>query len=378
MKKIDRYILSKIKKQLNPNKVVVIYGSRQVGKTTLLNEIKKTLKKKTLFVSGEDRATQEWLSSRSIAVLKKHIDEYQILIIDEAQHIDQIGLNLKLIVDHIPNIRVIATGSSSFELANQIGEPLVGRKWQFEMFPIAQIELKKYEDYSLTIQNLPERLIFGSYPEVITTSNLDEKKQLLNSIIDHYLFKDMLVLAELKKSQKIIDILKLLAFQIGQEVSISELANNLNINFATVERYLDLLTKVFVIIRINGFSKNLRKEVTKNSRYYFYDNGIRNALINNFNDLKTRNDVGQLWENYIILERIKKRKYTQIFANQYFWRTYDQKEIDLVEERGGQLYGYECKWSALKVPKPPKEWLKTYKNAKYQVINKDNYLKFIT
>jgi len=376
MQKIDIYILSKIKKELISNKVVVIYGARQVGKTTLLNEIRKTLTGKILFVSGEDRFVQEWLASRSIVILKRHIGDHQILIIDEAQNIDQIGLNLKLIVDHIPGIKVIATSSSSFELANQVGEPLVGRKRQFELFPIAQIELKKYESYTLTIQNLPERLIFGGYPEIITTSDLDKKKQLLNSIVDHYLFKDILVLEKIKKSQKLIDLLKLLAFLIGQEVSISELANNLNINFATVERYLDLLTKVFVIIRVNGFSRNLRKEIVKNSRYYFYDNGIRNALINNFNDLNTRNDVGQLWENYIILERLKKRKYTQIFANQYFWRTYDQKEIDLVEERSGKLYGYECKWS--KNPKPPKEWLKTYKNAKYQIINRDNYLKFIT
>jgi len=201
--------------------------------------------------------------------------------------------------------------------------------------------------------------------------------QLLNSIVDSYLFKDLLMLKGLKKSQKLIDLLKLLAFQIGKEVSISELANSLNINFATVEHYLDLLTKIFVIIRVDGFSRNLRKEITKNSRYYFYDNGIRNAVINNFNDLKTRDDIGQLWDNYIIVERLKKRTYTQIFANQYFWRTYDQKEIDLVEERDGKLFGYEIKWSADKTPKAPKVWLETYNNASYEVINQDNYLDFI-
>ena len=373
---IKRYILSKIKQDLVPGKVVVIYGPRQTGKTTLLNEIKSALKEKMLFVSGEDRFVQEWLSSRSIAILKKHIGDYKILIIDEAQHINQVGLNLKLIVDHVENVKIIATGSSSFELANQIGEPLVGRKWQFDLFPIAQIELKEQEDYLSTKENLSERLIFGSYPEVITTISLDRKKQLLNSIVDNYLFKDILALKELKKPQKLIALLKLLAFQIGKEVSVSELANNLNVNFSTVERYLDLLTKIFIIIRVDGFSRNLRKEITKNSRYYFYDNGIRNALINNFNDLQTRNDVGQLWENYIVLERLKKRTYTQIFASQYFWRTYDQKEIDLVEEREGKLFGYEIKWGDKKI-KEPKIWRETYPNAEYEVINQENYLEFI-
>lgn len=374
--KIKRYILPKIKQDLTSDKVIVIYGPRQVGKTTLLSELKNNFKEKTLFMSGEDRFVQEWLSSRSIAILKKNIGDYKILVIDEAQHIDQIGLNLKLIVDHLENVKVIATGSSSFELANQIGEPLVGRKWQFDLFPIAQIELKEREDYLSTKENLPERLIFGSYPEVITTINLNKKKQLLNSIVDNYLFKDILALKELKKPQKLVDLLKLLAFQIGKEVSVSELANNLNVNFSTVERYLDLLTKIFIIIRVDGFSRNLRKEITKNSRYYFYDNGIRNALISNFNDLKTRNDIGQLWENYIILERLKKRTYTQIFANQYFWRTYDQKEIDLVEEREGKLFGYEIKWGSKKV-KEPKIWRETYPNAEFKVINQENYLDFI-
>lgn len=374
--KIKRYILSKIKQDLASDKVIVIYGPRQVGKTTLLNEIKSVFKEKTLFISGEDRFIQEWMSSKSIAILKKNIGDYKILIIDEAQHIDQIGLNLKLIVDHLEDVKVIATGSSSFELANQIGEPLVGRKWQFDLFPIAQMELKEQENYLSTKENLSERLIFGSYPEIITTIDLNKKKQLLNSIVDNYLFKDILALKELKKPQKLIDLLKLLAFQIGKEVSISELANNLNVNFSTVERYLDLLTKIFIIIRVDGFSRNLRKEVIKNSRYYFYDNGIRNAIVNNFNDLKTRNDIGQLWENYIVLERFKKRIYTQIFANQYFWRTYDQKEIDLVEERDGKLFGYEIKWGNKKV-KEPKIWKETYSNAEFKVINQENYLDFI-
>ncbi|MFH1292028.1 MAG: AAA family ATPase [bacterium] len=374
---IKRYIIKDIETKLAPGKAIIIYGPRQVGKTTLIKKIQDNTKDKTLFVTGEDRFVREWLSSQSIEILKKNLDGYKTLIIDEAQHVDNIGLNLKLIIDHIKDIKIIATGSSSFELSNQVGEPLVGRKWQYELFPIAQMELKQYEDYSITKQNLPERLIYGSYPEVITTNNFKGKKDLLNSIVDNYLYKDLLLISEIKKSEKLVDLLKLLAFQVGKEVSISELANNLNINFATAERYLDLLTKVFVIIRVDGFSRNLRKEVTKNSRYYFYDNGIRNAIVNNFNDLKTRDDVGLLWENYIFIERLKKRKYTDKYANQYFWRTYDKKEIDLVEERDGKLYGYEIKWGKFK-NKIPQEWLEEYDNSKYKIINRDNYLDFIT
>ncbi len=374
---IKRLITKDIKNKLTSGKAIIIYGPRQVGKTTLIKKIKEDSKDNILFVSGEDRFVREWLSSQSIEILKKNLESYGMLIIDEAQYVNKIGLNIKLIIDHIKDIKIIATGSSSFELANQVGEPLVGRKWQYELFPIAQIELKKYEDFSTTKQNLPERLIYGSYPEIITTKSILEKKELLNSIVDNYLYKDLLLINEIRKSEKLIDLLKLLAFQIGKEVSISELSSNLNINFATTERYLDLLSKVFVIIRVDGFSRNLRKEVTKNSRYYFYDNGIRNAIINNFNNINTRDDIGSLWENYIVVERMKKRKYMNIFANQYFWRTYDKKEIDLVEERDGKLFGYEIKWGN-KIIKPPKEWLEKYDNSEYKIINRENYLDFIT
>ncbi len=374
---IKRLITEDIKNKLTSGKAIIIYGPRQVGKTTLIKKIKEKSKDKILFVSGEDRFVREWLSSQSIEILKKNLEGYKMLIIDEAQYVNKIGLNIKLIIDHIKDIKIIATGSSSFELANQVGEPLVGRKWQYELFPIAQIELKKYEDISITKQNLPERLIYGSYPEIITTKNISEKKELLNSIVDNYLYKDLLLINEIRKSEKLIDLLKLLAFQIGKEVSISELASNLNINFATTERYLDLLSKVFVIIRVDGFSRNLRKEVTKNSRFYFYDNGIRNAIVNNFNDIKTRDDIGSLWENYIVVERMKKRKYMNIFANQYFWRTYDKQEIDLVEERDGKLFGYEIKWGNKNI-KPPKDWLEKYDNSEYKIINRENYLDFIT
>ncbi len=376
---IKRYIAKSVLKYIKPNKVVVLYGPRQVGKTTFLhNEIIPYIDDKYLFLTGDDINTRKWLSSQDLNLLRQKIGSYKVLIVDEAQRVPYIGVNLKLIVDHIPDIRVIVTGSSAFDLANQIGEPLVGRKWQFEMFPLAQLELKSIENTIETEANLPMRLIFGSYPQVVTAENTEDKEKVLQSIVDYHLYKDIIEYEGIKKSQKIVDLLSLLAFQIGNNVSLNELADNLNINIRTVEKYLDLLEKTFVIKKVRGFSRNLRKEISKTNRYYFYDTGIRNAIIKNFNDLHLRNDVGQLWENYIFIERLKKRAYQDIYANFYFWRTWDKKEVDLIEEREGRLYGYEIKWNRKKNVKPPDLWLKTYKNAEWHLITPDNYLEFIT
>ncbi|MBU1085534.1 MAG: ATP-binding protein [Candidatus Beckwithbacteria bacterium] len=375
---IQRKIFKKVLSRMDPGKVVVIYGPRRVGKTTLLNQLSKELNSDYLMVNGQERRVKRWLGSQDSLIMRNYLKDKKILLVDEAQYVDQIGLNLKILVDMMPEIKVVATGSSSFELANQVGEPLVGRKWQFILYPLAQLELSLTEDQMQVESNLESRLIFGSYPEVVLTDSYERKKDILDSIVDGYILKDLLVLENLKKEYKLIPLLKLLAFQIGKEVSLSELSNNLNMSFHTVERYLYLLEKVFVIMRVGGFSRNLRKEVNKNSRYYFYDNGIRNAVIENFNDLSLRNDVGQLWENYLFMERLKKRAYIGPRAYCYFWRTYDKKEIDLIEEREGKLFGYEFKWSERKKTKPPKDWLKTYDNASYKVINRENYSEFIT
>lgn len=374
---IPRFIQSEVIKKIEPNKVVVLYGARQVGKSTLITEIMRAVSYDALYLSGEDSFVQSWLSSQSIENLKSHISGKELIIIDEAQKVPHIGINLKLIVDHIKNIRIIATGSSSFELSDQVGEPLVGRKWQFMLYPVAQMELNQMEALHETQARLETRMLYGSYPDVITHENVEEKREIIQSIVDHYLYKDLLAFDEVRKSQKIVDILKLLAFQIGREVSLNEIGSAIHLNSRTVGRYLDLLEKVFVIKRVGGFSRNLRKEVTKNARYYFYDNGVRNAIINNFNDIKTRDDVGMLWENYLFMERMKKQEYYKLYANNYFWRTYDQKEIDLVEEREGSLFGYEFKWSP-KRTRVPREWIEMYHNAHYEVITPENYLKFIT
>ncbi len=374
---IDRYLEKDILHYFQPNKVIVIYGPRRVGKTTLLHQLKKQIKESTLWLNGENLDTQNWLSSKSLQKLTAGIGSFKAIIIDEAQHVDQIGLNLKILVDSIPDIRIIATGSSSFDLANQVGEPLVGRKWQYTLYPIAQLELSPAETPFESKLKLEQRLIYGSYPEVITREGNRDKQIVLESIVDGALFKDVFMLEGVKKPSKIVALAKALALQIGNQVSLTELSNLLNINLATVERYLDLLEKTFVIVRLSGFRRNLRTELTKTCRYYFWDNGIRNALINNFNPLNIRSDIGQLWENYIFIERMKKRDYQNILSNIYFWRTHNRQEIDLVEERGGKLYGIEIKWSPKKV-RLPHSWLTTYPDAEFITINSENYLGFIT
>ena len=368
--------LDKLKSVKETNKVIFIYGPRRVGKTTLLREYLRKIKERYLLINGENIDAQYYLSSQSLQKLKDFLGDNKLLVIDEAQKIDNIGLNLKLIVDHIEKVRVIASGSSTFDLAKNIGEPLTGRKITLQLFPLSQMELGPIENLAETRANLEKRLIFGSYPEVIIAKSNSQRQEYLHEIVSSYLYKDILEMDGIKKSKKLIQLLQLLAFQIGKEVSLSELGKQLAMSKNTVERYLDLLEQVFVIINIRGLSRNLRKEITKMSRYYFYDNGIRNALINNFNLLHLRNDKGELWENYIIVERIKKQHYQGIWSNNYFWRTYNQKEIDWVEEREGKLFGYEIKWSESSA-REPKEWKETYDNASFQLINQDNYLRFI-
>lgn len=373
---IERIIEKDLEKQLKPGRVLILYGPRQVGKTTLVKKFLENYSGRALFYDGQDINTQELFSTQSIEKYRSQLSGYDLLVIDEAQYIEKIGLNLKIVVDHIPGLAVIATGSFSFELAQKTFESLTGRKRVLTLFPLAQMELDRKENPLQTKAKIEERLVYGGYPEVITAPNFQEKKEALRTLASSYLYKDILQLEGIRYRKKIVDLLKLLAFQIGKEVSINELAANLGINNRTVDRYLDLLEKSFVLINVRGFSRNLRKEITKNSRYYFYDTGVRNTIVNSFNPLGMRNDVGMLWENYIITERLKKQEYKNIYSNNYFWRTYDQKEIDWVEEREGILFGYEIKWSDKKVS-APKDWMETYPNARFKVINKDNYLEFI-
>jgi len=370
-------IYANLGEYLKPNKVLVIFGSRQVGKTTLLEKFLSKIPLKYKLDSGDNIKTREILSSEDFSRIKEYVSGYELIAIDEAQRIPRVGQGLKIIVDQIKGIKVIVTGSSSFELAGQIGEPLTGRKRTLAMYPVSQLELKNiYNPYELK-ERLSKWLVFGGYPAVITAGAKDEKTEALEEIVNSYLLKDILELEKIKGSKIIIDLLRLLAFQIGSEVSLSELAGRLAIDYKTVGRYLDLLEKSFIIVNIRGFSRNLRKEINKKSKYYFIDNGIRNAVISNFNGLELRDDAGKLWENFIVIERLKVQAYKNIISNNYFWRTWDKKEIDWVEEREGKLFGYEIKWRDKPV-KAPADWLKTYAKSSFEVINKENYLEFIT
>ena len=365
-----------LEKYLESNKVLVIYGSRQVGKTTLLNGFLSNTKYKYKLDSGDNLKIQEILSSQDFNKITDYASGYDILAIDEAQRIPNVGMGLKIIVDQIPKIRVIATGSSSFELAGQIGEPLTGRKRTLTLYPIAQIELAKmFNPYELK-EKLPEILVFGSYPAVLTAETKEKKIAILEEIVHSYLLKDILELEQTKGAKILLDLLRLIAFQVGSEVSLSEVGAQLGIDYKTVGRYLDLLEKSFVLYNLRGFSRNLRKEITKKSKYYFYDNGIRNAVISNFNDLGIRNDKGQLWENFLVSERLKIQEYAGIRANNYFWRTWEQKEVDWVEERGGKLFGYEFRYSTQK-DKLPKEFLESYPEARMDIISPENYQIFL-
>ncbi len=376
---LERGIDTLFSKRVLPNKVLILLGARRVGKTAFIKNYLATIPKENyLHLNGEDIQDADLLKERSVANYKRLLNKVKLLVIDEAQNIPDIGLILKLIVDSIDDIKVIATGSSVFDLSNKLGEPLVGRKNTIYLFPLAQMEFAKYENFKETTQKLEERMLFGSYPELEQYLDWEEKINYLKEIMNSYLLKDILVYEGIKQSNKILDLLKLIAFQIGQEVSLQELARQLGISKNTVESYLDLLSKVFVIYKVPGFSKNLRKEVTKSNRWYFYDNGIRNAIIANFSRLDSRTDVGALWENYLASERIKNQNYTQKTVSNYFWRTYDQQELDWLEEENGILRGYEFKWNENRKAKIPTAFAKAYPEASFEVINKQNYLDFIT
>lgn len=373
---IQQRQLENLSHQMKPGKVVVIYGARRTGKTTLLREFLKGVTEPYLLVSGEDIFVQGYLASQSIEKLTSFVGSNRLLVVDEAQKVPNIGINLKLVVDHIPGIRVIATGSSSFDLARHVGEPLTGRKSTLIQYPLAQLELSAVEQRHETDARLESRLVYGSYPEVVLSTDHREREQYLKEMVSSYLCKDVLELEGIRQSAKIGRLLQLLAFRIGKEVSCAELGTSLSLSKNTVDRYLGLLEKAFVLQRLGGFSRNLRNEVTKNSRFCFIDNGVRNALINNFNPLDLRNDTGELWENYLIIERLKRQEYLRESAQNYFWRTYTRKELNLVEERGGRLHGHEIKWGHAK-PRPPKEWTAAYPEATWELVNRGNYLEFI-
>lgn len=373
----QRTVLSDLENKLRPNKVLILLGARRVGKTQLIKKYLGNTNLKPLQLNGEDLNDARLLEERTVSNYSILLQGIDVLVIDEAQNIPEIGLILKVIVDMIEGIRVLVTGSSMFDLANKLGEPLVGRKHTLYMFPLAQMEFSAQENFKETTENLELRLIYGGYPELTHYDSWYEKKDYLKEIVNSYLLKDILMFDGIKNSDKIYDLLRLVAFQIGKEVSLQELGNQLQMSKNTVDRYLDLLSKVFVVFKVEGFSRNLRKEITKTSRWYFYDNGVRNAILNNFNMLQNRTDVGQLWENYLVSERVKKQHYHKMFKQNYFWRTYDQQELDWLETEAESISGFEFKWNEDKKSKVPMAFAKAYPEASFEVITRKNYLDFI-
>lgn len=376
MEYLVRDLSKNILKKLRPNKVVIIFGARRVGKTVLVKEILEQINEPVLMLNGEDINVHDKLAIRSVENYRQMIGSYKMLYIDEAQKIPEIGLKLKLMVDEIEGLKIIISGSSSFDIHKDAGEPLTGRKYAFNLFALSENEYNQIEDNITKVDKIRERMIFGNYPELLHLPDKEDKIDYLNEMVSAYLLKDILVYENIKNSQKIFNLLRLIAFQIGGEVSLQELGKQLGISKNTVEKYLDLLSKVFILHKVEGFSRNLRKEITKNARWYFLDNGIRNAVIANFNPIESRNDIRALWENYMISERLKYQEYKRLSSNNYFWRTYEQQEIDWVEERGGSLFGYEFKWNESKV-KVPSQWQNYYPNASFEVINRHNFERWL-
>jgi predicted AAA+ superfamily ATPase len=373
---INRTLYARIIKQLKPNKALLLFGARRVGKTFLITQIAEKYGKDVLLLNGEDNDALALLADKSIAGYRRLLNKVKLLIIDEAQNIPDIGQKLKLMTDEVKGVSIIASGSSAFDLLNKVGEPLVGRSQTFRLYPFSQAELSTEENVLETKQNLESRLIYGAYPDVILTDEEEQKREYLRNIINAYLLKDILAIDGIRNSAKMYDLLRLIAFQTGNEVSFDELGTQLGMSKNTVERYLDLLAKVFVLYRLQAYSQNLRKEVSRKSKWYFYDTGIRNAVINNFSPLSLRNDTGTLWENYLIMERFKQINNTGKYGELFFWRTYDGQEIDLIESSDGHLEAFEFKWGN-KQPGAPAAFVKTYPTTPYKVINRTNYLEFL-
>ncbi len=365
-----------LKKELGEGeKIVILYGARQTGKTTLADDVLAKTKGKIFKVNADELRYNEILSSRDLQKLRLLTGGYDVLFIDEAQRIQDIGINLKILHDNIPELKLFVTGSSSFDLANKIKEPLTGRTSTWILYPISLKELAKTHNAFELQSRFEEFMVYGMYPELFRYETARQKEKYLRELGAAYLYKDVLELAPVRNTAKIKDLLKMLAFQVGSEVSLNELGNGLGMSQETVQAYIHLLEKSFIVFRLGGFSRNLWKEISKRDKIYFWDLGIRNMLIDNFSPFGFRQDVGALWENFIISERMKYLSYNQIFASSYFWRTYTGAELDYVEEHNGRLYGYEIKFNKTK-KKAPKAWTDNYSDH-FQCITRDNFWEFV-
>jgi len=371
---IDRLLLQNVRTRLNSGKAIIITGGRQVGKTTLLKMLFPE-KQEVLWLNGDEPDIQKLFENITSSRLRALIGLKKTIIIDEAQRIPEIGLRMKLITDEIPGVQLIATGSSSFDLAGKINEPLTGRKWEFTIYPISFKEMVSQHGLLEERRLIPHRIVYGYYPDII--NNPGDERARLRQLADSFLYKDILVLDQIKKPERLMKLLQALAFQIGSQVSYNELSQICGLDPKTVEKYVLLLEQTYIIFRLNSFSRNLRNELKSSRKIYFTDNGIRNAIISDYNHAEARNDIGQLWENFLVSERIKYLNNDGLYRNLWFWRTTDQREIDLVEEDEGRLNVFEFKWNPGAKIKLPKLFLSAYPGAQFSVINRDNFDEFL-
>ena len=370
---IKRELETVLKNKIAGGKAIILLGARQTGKTTLL----KTLfpeSKETLWLNGDELDVQSLFENISATRLKAILAGKSLLVIDEAQRIEDVGLRLKLITDQIPEVQLVATGSSAFSLANQVNEPLTGRKWEYRLYPLSFGEMIEHHGLLEEKRMLPWRLVYGSYPEVVM--NTENAKEVLKQLSDSYLYKDILMWEQIKKPDRLLKLLQALSFQVGNQVSYQELGQTSGLDRKTVEKYIQLLEQTFVIFRLSSFSRNMRNELKSSRKIYFYDNGIRNALIANFSDVEMRQDMGALWENWIVSQRLIRNHYKGIWANSWFWRTRDQKEIDYLEEENGQITGYEFKWNPKAKARIHNSFIETY-HANVTVIHPDHFEDFL-
>ncbi len=369
----SRYIENTINQRIsNSKKAIIIIGARQVGKTTLIENILK--QKKYLFINGDDPQIRTLLNNPTTEQIAKIIGSYKYVFIDEAQRIKNIGITMKIITDRLKDVQLFVSGSSSFDLSNKISEPLTGRKWEYNLFPISWEEYENHHGYLHAEKNLENRLLYGFYPDVL--NNKGDEVAVLRNLVNSYLYRDILSYGDIKKPEILDKLVQALAFQIGSEVNYSELAQIVNADKNTVSKYIDILQKGYVIFKLNSFSRNLRNEIKTNKKIYFYDTGVRNMIIGNFNSMNLRTDKGALWENFLIAERVKQIEYKQSLAKMYFWRTKQQQEVDFVEEYNGQIFGFEFKWNKKKTLRLPKTFTEAY-NSVNQIIDRENFRDFV-
>lgn len=367
-----RYLKQIIEKRIDSGKAIVVIGPRQVGKTTLIESILES--KNYLLLNGDDPKTRTILTEPNTEQIRTILGKYKYVFIDEAQRIDGIGITMKIITDRFKNVQLFTSGSSSFDLANKINEPLTGRKWEYHLYPIAWEEFENHHGYLYAEQQLENRLLYGFYPDVL--NNVGDEISVLRNLVNSYLYKDILSYLDIRKSEVLEKLVQALALQVGNEVNYSELAQTVNVDKNTVSKYIDILQKGYIVFKLSSFSRNVRNEIKTNKKIYFYDNGVRNMIIGNFNPIELRTDKGALWENFLIAERIKQIEYKQSLASTYFWRTKQQQEVDFVEEESGKITGFEFKWNRKKNTKLPKTFVEAY-DAESRVIDKNNFREFV-